>query len=320
MGGEGQAGQSSGSSGTMTSTSTGTSGSGGQTVTTPDDASSDAFVAPGKDSGSATDAQALSPRSTGCGKANPPSGNLTINVMGQSGNYVLSLPTNYAAGTAYPLGFAFHGRGRTGPECQDTDCIGFQSVMQDQAVLVYMTSLGGDGWEAQPAERPINVAFFQAVLAKIEDSYCIDQNRIFVAGTSSGAHFTNILACRFGDKLLAAAPVAGSMLEKTNCVGQVAALVIHGIIDSHVPFTDGQAARDFYLMQNGCSNTSVPTVASAHASVVATPESHQCVTYQGCKPGLPVMWCEHSEGGYDGSTHGWPKFAGQQIWDFVKPL
>jgi poly(3-hydroxybutyrate) depolymerase len=266
------------------------------------------------------EAAAISPRSTGCGKANPPSGDLTIAVMGQTGKYVLSLPSNYAPGTAYPLGFAFHGRGRTGPDCQQTDCIGFQSVMQDQAVLVYMTSLGGDGWEALPSERPINVAFFQAVLAKIEDSYCIDQNRIFVAGTSSGAHFTNILACRFGDKLLAASPVAGSMIEKTNCVGQVAALVIHGIIDSHVPFADGQAARDFYLMQNGCSNASVPTVASAHASVVATPESHQCVTYQGCEPGLPVVWCEHSEGGYDGSTHGWPKFAGQQIWDFVKPL
>jgi hypothetical protein len=31
-------------------------------------------------------------------------------------------------------------------------------------------------------------------------------------------------------------------------------------------------------------------------------------------------WCEHSEGGYDGSTHGWPLFGGQQIWDFVSAL
>jgi hypothetical protein len=45
-------------------------------------------------------------------------------------------------------------------------------------------------------------------------------------------------------------------------------------------------------------------------------ESHECADYQGCS-GPPVRWCEHSEGGYDGSTHGWPTFGGQEIWDFV---
>ena len=54
--------------------------------------------------------------------------------------------------------------------------------------------------------------------------------------------------------------------------------------------------------------------------VLGTPESHGCAVYQGCDAGLPVTWCEHSEGGYDGSTHGWPLFGGQQVWDFVSAL
>jgi len=33
-----------------------------------------------------------------------------------------------------------------------------------------------------------------------------------------------------------------------------------------------------------------------------------------------VVWCEHSEGGYDGTTHGWPLFGGDQIWAFVSGL
>jgi poly(3-hydroxybutyrate) depolymerase len=248
--------------------------------------------------------------------ANPPSGMLTIDVGGQSGQYLVSLPPTYDPSKPYPLGFAFHGSGRTGPDCQAGDCAGFQSVMGDKAVLVYMTALNGPGWD----DFDLNSTFFSAVLDRVLATTCIDTGRVFAAGTSSGAHFTNVIGCRFGDRLLAIAPVAGYLPQKTGCVGNVAALVIHGVFDSHVPFSDGEEARDFWHAQNHCSDTTVPPIADIHASVVATPESHGCADYQGCDAGLPVTWCEHSEGGYDGSTHGWPLFGGQRIWDFVSAL
>lgn len=259
-------------------------------------------------------------RSAGCGKPNPPSGNLTIDVQGKTGKYVLSLPGNYQPTTAYPVGFAFHGRERTGPQCQQGDCLGFQSVMKEHAILVYMTSLNGDGWEhvgAPNDEREINVAFWAALRDRINNTYCVNDQRVFVAGSSSGASFTNILACRFGDKLLAAAPVAGGASTQ-NCKGQVAALVIHGYKDPHVPFPLGEEQRNFHIMQNHCLNKATPSAIMVHDSVLATPESHKCAMFEGCDSGFPVVWCEHSEGGYDGSTHGWPKFGGQKIWDFVQ--
>jgi poly(3-hydroxybutyrate) depolymerase len=249
--------------------------------------------------------------------ANPPSGILSFQVATQTAEYQLSIPPNYDPATAYPLGFGFHGRNRTGPNCHDGDCAGFQSVMGDHAVLVYMTALGGAlGWEGT-GEREINVQYFEELLAHVKANYCVDEKRVFVAGTSSGAHFVNILGCRFGDTLLATAPVAGYLPER-NCVGRIPALVIHGVDDPS--FSAGVEARDFYIGRNGCDSTPVPPLGPAHDSVVANRESHQCVSYQGCDPGKPVMWCEHSEGGYDGSTHGWPKFGGQQIWDFVQAL
>ena len=110
------------------------------------------------------------------------------------------------------------------------------------------------------------------------------------------------------------------MPEKTGCVGEVAALVIHGVDDTHVMFTSGEEARDFYLAQNHCAATSVPAVADLHPRVVANRESHECAVYDGCDLGKPVTWCEHSEGGYDGSTHGWPLFGGARIWEFVQGL
>lgn len=286
------------------------------------DASSSTDAPATTDGTAKPDAPATPTRSVGCGKANPPSGNLTIDVQGQMGKYVVSIPASYNPDTPYPVGFAFHGRGNTGPQCQTRDCLGFQSVMKDVAILVYMTSLNGVGWEhvgAPNDEREINVAFFTAVRDKINQTYCADDHRVFVAGTSSGASFTNILSCRFGDTLLAAAPVAGGASVQ-NCKGPIAALVIHGYKDSHVLFTEGEAERDFHLAQNHCTSTAVPPVSQIHTTVVATPETHQCASYQGCDAGFPVTWCEHSEGGYDGTTHGWPKFGGQQIWDFVKDL
>src|SRR5690606_31684240 len=125
------------------------------------------------------------------------------------------------------------------------DCAGFQTVMGEEAVLVYMKSTG-EGWE-QNEVREQNVDFFETLLDTLIAEACIDESRIFVAGTSSGAHFTNVLACRFGDRLLAVAPVAGYLPESDGCVGRVAAVPIHGIDDPHVTFDSGETARDFYV-------------------------------------------------------------------------
>jgi poly(3-hydroxybutyrate) depolymerase len=229
------------------------------------------------------------------------------------------LPPGYDPASPYPLGFGFHGYGRTHENCQDGDCWGFQDAMGDVAILVYIKSFT-DGWDGEGDTRDRNAALFEAVLDVMEAEYCVDLDRVFVAGTSSGATFTNVLACRYGDRLLAAAPVAGGMPEREGCVGQVAALVIHGVDDPHVLFEYGEEARDYYLGANGCTNEAVPELSGLHDRVVANRESHECADYQGCGDGLPVRWCEHSEGGYDGSTHGWPQFGGDAIWEFVSAL
>lgn len=299
-------------SGGTTTTGAGASGAGGSTPTGSTTTGAGGSTA----TTSGTAGSGGTPASAGCGMASPPSGSLTLDVGGEAGEYIVSLPAAYDPSKPYPLGFAFHGFGRTGPDCQAGDCAGFQDVMQDEAVLVYMTSLGGQGWD----DFDLNSTFFAAVLDQMLAAYCIDPSRVFAAGTSSGAHFSNVLGCRFGDRLLAIAPVAGYLPQTDNCVDRVAALVVHGVFDSHVAFSSGEEARDFWRARNGCGADTVPPIADVHASVVATPESHGCAVYQGCDAGLPVTWCEHSEGGYDGSTHGWPLFGGQQIWDFVSAL
>jgi polyhydroxybutyrate depolymerase len=270
-------------------------------------------------------------RSSGCGKAPAAVGGRRLPIAGRTGLFVVSLPSGYDPARAYPLVFALHGRNRNHLDCQRTDCAGIQSVMGEHAILVYPQSLREpldqekSGWE-WPSEREDNVRFFAALLAQSEAEYCVDESRVFVVGTSSGGTFANLLACRYGDRLRAISAVSGGFLGAESCVGSPAALLLHGIDDPHVPIARGELARASFLERSRCGPSSVPLSAEMHAAVrqardAAPPiETASCVDYQGCAPSSPVRWCEHSYGGYDGSTHGWPPVGGQLIWDFVSRL
>lgn len=257
--------------------------------------------------------------SAGCGLLSPATGALTLDLGGDTLEYIVSIPAAYDPSRPYPLGFGLHGANRTHANCQAGDCAGFQSVMEDEAILVYPRSVSA-GWQDDTSVRDRNLALFIALLDRMLAGYCVEVGRVFVAGTSSGATFTNHLGCRLGDRLRAVVPVAGGLPARDGCVGRPAALVIHGVDDPHVLFVYGEDARDAYITANGCSMVSDPPVPDLHARVVATRESHECADYRDCDPGLPVRWCEHSEGGYDGSTHGWPLFGGAAIWEFVSAL
>jgi poly(3-hydroxybutyrate) depolymerase len=263
---------------------------------------------------------------TGCGKA-ATRGARQLSIEGFDGLYYVSLPSTYDPERRYPLGFAFHGDNRNHFDCRSQDCYGFQSALGEEAVLVYMQSLRAPSTSVEGGwgdERENNVKFFEAVLHSVESELCVDEARVFVAGTSSGAIFANLLGCRYGDRLLAVAPVAGSLPEEEGCRGTPAALLIHGVDDPHVPFERGEEARDFYASQNGCSDPAEPDIASVHSEIREkrdadpTLEDLACADYRDCA--TPVRWCEHSYGGYDLSTHGWPPVAGELIRDFVREL
>ncbi|HYJ09203.1 MAG TPA: hypothetical protein VEX18_09335 [Polyangiaceae bacterium] len=268
--------------------------------------------------------------SKGCGKPAGPVGERQVAVGSQTGLYIVSLPKAYDPAKAYPLGFAFHGRTRSHKDCQQADCGGFQQAMSEEAVLVYMQSLrepgdAGSGWE-RPAERASNLQFFELVLGQLEADYCVDEQRIFLAGSSSGGNFANLLGCLHGDRFLAIAPVSGSLKDPPSCVGAPAALVIHGIDDSHITLDRGEQARENYRRRSGCSEATTPPLSEMHAQVRSardqkpSVETLACVDYAGCAKGSALRWCEHSYGGWDNSTHGWPTVGGQVIWDFVKAL
>lgn len=262
--------------------------------------------------------------SAGCGSPlSVAVGNQFLDRAAEAGKYILTPPTDYDVDTPYPVFFVFHGANNTEGDCRGGgNCRGVARALEGHGFVVYQKAVG-NSWTTEE-ERAQNVANFDQILDRLAAGSCIDEGRVTAMGTSSGAHFTNILACRRGDRLQAAVPGAGELFETEGCVGEVAALVIHGIDDMGVPVGLGEAARDAYAERNGCSGETSPPLGEVRASVrearTAEMDLTVCATYSGCRPGLAVRWCEHSVPGYDGSTHGWPPSGGPLALEFATEL
>jgi poly(3-hydroxybutyrate) depolymerase len=268
-----------------------------------------AVAAPSCGTGSPLDGGA----SAGCGKSGAATGQLTgqvITVAGQTRTYALSVPTNYTGTTPLALVLAWHGANVNGSLARDR-IFNLEAKSSGAAIFAYPDGVAAGGWDLAPGSADFQL--FTTLLAALSSSYCIDPNRIFSTGHSTGAILSNDLGCYYGDLLRAIAPVEGTppnMAGRTACAGQVATLIVHGQNDQVLPFSQGQATRDFWLAQNGCT-----TQTSSWAPEPA------CVSYQGCQPDLSVVWCVHDE------AHAWPNLtsdchggicfdAGSAIWAF----
>jgi poly(3-hydroxybutyrate) depolymerase len=256
--------------------------------------------------------------SAGCGKANPPMGARTITTGGQTGMFNVRLPTGYDATTPMPLGAGFHGFGNGACGPTSGECRGFANL---PAVTVYMKSFS-QGWE-QAAVLEQNITFFQDVVTLMKNEYCIDENRIFVAGVSSGGQFVEHLACRFGDWLWQVTPVSASVVNAANmnCKGTPPILVIHGVTDQAGNY--GQGVAEMFAKRNRCAATPPAGLAKAKSDLItafqAKRAEHVCLDWDGCAAN-PVRFCISSQITYDGLTHGWPMVGGTLIGDFISML
>jgi poly(3-hydroxybutyrate) depolymerase len=189
---------------------------------------------------------------------------------------------------------------------------GFErNAARDEAILVYPhPANSGSGWGSG------DVSFFEPLYDLLVNNYCVDKARVFAAGESSGGDFSSILGCEFADKIrgigpAATKPVGGYSLNagQRECKGQVAAVIIHGLNDNVVGPENGPATRDFYKELNHCGDSSTPVEGY-------TDSMSNCVSYEGCDEGYPVIWCGHTDPNYSGTNHGWPGFAADMLWEF----
>jgi poly(3-hydroxybutyrate) depolymerase len=204
----------------------------------------------------------------------------TLRVAELERTYHLRLPDGYRPTRAYPVIFRFHGRGGDGL----SGGLGIEAYSARDALVVAPDGLDRN-WSY--LNEQADLALFDALLASLTDTYCVDAARVYAYGFSAGARFAELLACRRSSKLRAIAAIAGfDETPLARCEGPVAAWLAHDADDdSYATLARGIVARDRLREQNGCSTASAP--------------EQSCVRYQRCRAGYPVVWCQTKGRGHD---------------------
>lgn len=242
--------------------------------------------------------------STGCRRERGPTGELSLTFGGRTGQYLLTVPPSVAPAVPAPLVFAFHGFSRTHVQMYGSDAGRLAEEVGSRAIVAYVKSQG-ESWD-RPGELEPSLELYDALYEHLLATHCVDVERVFALGISSGGFFTTEVVCRHPERLAAAAVVSGAM--ETSCNARMPILFIHGPADTEVPVSRGWHVRDYFLSENGCGPRTVAT------------SFEQCVQYTDCYPGYPLWWCQHDEPTYENTNHGWPSFASQAIATFFDTI
>ena len=179
--------------------------------------------------------------------------------------------------------------------------LGVVNEAGNEAIHVFPQALSG-GWEI--LERGPDVPLYDALLAHLFATYCIDTNRVYGIGHSNGAYLNAQLACLRTETLRAIANVSGlwNTVPNNDCV-PMNYMLLTGDQDTSVNTTNAESA--IVTFTTGCSETGTPVTDPAVGGT--------CTDYTDCPEGSSVRWCTHPGG------HDWPQpFANQAIWTFLR--
>jgi polyhydroxybutyrate depolymerase len=255
--------------------------------------------------------------SAGCGKAPPRGTPASIAVDGRQRDLMTAVPAAYDRRKPHDLVIAFHGL--TNSNADVRRYYDLERHAHRPTVFVYPSGLpAGDGrrsWSdpGDPASALRDYALFGAIIARIGGAYCIDRSRVFAVGHSLGAWFVNSLGCARGADLRATGAVAGG-ISRSDCTGQVAAVVVHNPNDRLVAFAHGEEVRDFLLRRNSHAGPGRPEPGAEHLN---------CVRYGDEDDRNPVLWCPHTRDRTRGDRfypHQWPAETGSLIMRFFDGL
>jgi polyhydroxybutyrate depolymerase len=273
-------------SGSGGSPATGGSDAGGVTDLAP---ASDVVSMPPDDGGTGTAGDAVV-ATEGCGKPANQALARYVRKNTMVGNrqrdYSVYLPPGYDPMRPYRLVFLGHGCGGNGGVP-----FPFESASKGDAIVVGLDAVGPcfDVNGGMSTELP----YFDQALKELSSTYCVDKNRVFMAGFSAGSWLANLLGCARAGVLRGQGNAEGNLPPIPACTGSIAAMMAHDMDDHDNAIAGSIRARDRLLAVNGCSQTTLPYDFDGNP---ATPSP--CVIYQGCKPGYPVVWCPTSGKGH----------------------
>ncbi len=180
-----------------------------------------------------------------------------ITVNGEEREYRLVVPDSVDLTKTAPIVFAFHGMGIDNKDHMAATSGLPELAAEHKFILVFPAAstqqLGAamvKAWALAPAHIPADLAFFDALLAKLQTHYRIDANAIFITGMSNGAYFAHLLGRERSEVIAAVAAHSGELgLEQLGLIAtgrKFPVMIIHGDADQVFPVENARRARDIY--------------------------------------------------------------------------
>ena len=275
--------------------------------------------------------------SSGCGKAptiassNYNNGHhIAITVGGMAREYILNVPTNYDNTHPYKFVIAYHELNGNDDEMYKNNYYHLLPLSQNSTIFVApngqlnnanCTSASMCGW---PNTSDTDMKFADALVAQIEQNFCVDTNRIFATGWSYGASMSEQTACErpltgagatnpWGVRAIAVYSVAYLSNTGINCKATsskpVAYYASHGTNDTVLQYSGGVSIAQTWAAADGCT-AATPTQATGN---------HVCTNFMGCATGYPVEFCSfvgpHTPDPTD--SGGGTSWEYQNVWTFL---
>jgi polyhydroxybutyrate depolymerase len=272
-------------------------------------------------------------RSTGCGKVAPQSNGSSVNASllssGLSRSYRLHLPLTYQQDNPQPLVLNFHGHGST--DTIQEKLTGLSKLAdQDDFIVAYpQGTVGADhrtGWNIGPANYPhVNdILFTNNLITHLEETLCINPDRIYASGFSNGGGMTNVLACKLSDRIAAFAIVSGAihpMAGGCDPTRPVAILDFHGTHDSVVPYLGNPANDHEPPITQWLASWAKIDSCNSRPTIISQTRRLMTEQWTGCKGGVTIIHYRINNG-----IHIWPSPTTDRgtvnatpiIWSFLK--
>jgi poly(3-hydroxybutyrate) depolymerase len=233
--------------------------------------------------------------------------------------YYLRIPNAYDSDRAYPLVLQGTGCGATGDTVFDVYGL---PVVADDIIRVGLTPPpndinhtavpGNSCFDDSEGDDSVEWPFYEALVDVLRSQLCIDQNRVFAAGYSSGASVANQLGCKYaGD---ANYPIRGVMADtgglstnpsyRPTCTDTpTAGIWVHESGDLTNPFQGTEDAVARAMAVNGCTiGTTYDTATLEDYPIGGGNPAETCRLIQGCPELYPLIVCEIAGNGHSAHT------------------
>lgn len=247
--------------------------------------------------------------SAGCGKSGrPANGKITV-----ANEEIIDFPASYDGTKPMPLLIALHACGN--PNTQWEGLTKGSALETDYVRYMPNTSDTGQCWSNYANNSARILKQYDDILA----NYCVDTNRVFGVGHSSGAQMlVNVLSHKSDAQHLNFKGVAPVAADPYNVAVTIPVLYIDGIMDTQRSADSAKNAVAKFRAANKCADTSKPYTAVMGCQSSGKTVDPGCIIYDNCA--APTIWCAHNDPNYSNTYHGVPCFGVKAITDFFKSL